>query len=259
MSAVHARWPLPAGVHALTTLRSAPGVSKPPFDRCNLGNVHAADGDAAADVQANRGGLVAAFGLPSAPRWLRQVHGTAVIRFDTAGPADAGEPEADAAVTSSAGTVLAVLSADCMPVVFAARAGDEIAVAHAGWRGLAAGVLERTLAAMRTPAAAVHAWLGPAAGPRFYEVGGDVHDAFVLADPRAGACFSPTRAGHWHVDLPALARLRLADAGIAGIAGVHGGDLCTIAEPLRFFSHRRDRRTGRMATLAWFDAPHRAP
>lgn len=256
MSAVHACWPVAVGVHALTTLRSAPGASQPPFDRCNLGNLHADDGDDADTVHANRAGLVAEFGLPSAPRWLRQVHGTNVARFDVAGADDTHEPQADAAVTSVPGVVLAVLSADCMPAVFAARAADEVAVAHAGWRGLAAGVLEATLAAMQTPARDVVAWLGPAAGPRFYEVGGDVHDAFVLADARTGACFSPTRAGHWHVDLPALARMRLADAGVSA---VHGGDLCTIADPPRFYSHRRDHRTGRMATLAWIQSQTGSP
>ena len=250
-SAVRPDWPAIPGVHALTTLRSAPGVSQPPFDRCNLGNGHAQAGDDPAAVQASRAGLVPEFGLPAPPRWLRQVHGTRVLRFATADAAGTAEPEADAAVASVPGVVLAVLSADCLPVVFAARTGDEVAVAHAGWRGLAAGVLEATLAAMHTPARDVVTWLGPAAGPRFYEVGGDVHDAFVLADADAGVCFSPTRAGHWHVDLPALARMRLA---AVGVSAVHGGELCTIADPARFYSHRRDRRTGRMATLAWLDA-----
>jgi YfiH family protein len=144
--------------------------------------------------------------------------------------------------------VLAILSADCLPVVLASRQGDEVAAAHAGWRGLAAGVLEATVAAMRTPAAQVQAWLGPAAGPSAYEIGADVHAAFVDADAGAAAAFVPTRDGHWHVDLYALARRRLA---AVGVTSVHGGGLCTISDPRRFHSHRRDGRGGRLATLAW--------
>jgi YfiH family protein len=162
--------------------------------------------------------------------------------------ADEGqEPEADASVTSTPGTVLAILTADCLPVVFAAKDGSEVAVAHAGWRGLAAGVLEATIAAMETPAHRLAAWMGPAAGPAAYEIGAEVFEAFVSRDPRAEAAFAPTRPGHWNVDLYALAKQRLADAGVTD---VHGGGLCTISDP-RFFSHRRDRRSGRMATLAW--------
>jgi hypothetical protein len=146
--------------------------------------------------------------------------------------------------------VLAILTADCLPVVFAADDGSEVAAVHAGWRGLAAGVLEATLAAMRTPPARVLAWLGPAAGPQAYEIGAEVFDAFVARDPRADIAFVATRPGHWRVDLYALARMRLA---VAGVADVHGGGLCTISDPQRFFSHRRDQRTGRMATLVWFE------
>lgn len=161
------------------------------------------------------------------------------------------EPEADAAVTADAGVVLAILTADCLPVVFAARDGREIAAAHAGWRGLANGVLETTLwPAMRTPAREVIAWLGPAAGPQAYEIGEEVYDAFAARDPRALPAFVATRRGHWRVDLFALARLRLVDAGLTA-AAIHGGGLCTISDPQRFFSHRRDQRGGRIATLAW--------
>jgi YfiH family protein len=133
-------------------------------------------------------------------------------------------------------------------VVLAADDGSEIGAAHAGWRGLATGVLEATVAAMRTPPARLIAWMGPAAGPQAYEIGIDVFDAFVSADPDAAAAFVATRPGHWRVDLYALARRRLS---AAGVARVHGGGLCTISDPERFFSHRRDQRTGRMATLAW--------
>jgi len=239
-----ADWPAPPGVAAFTTLRSGAGQSRPPFDSFNLG---ARCGDDADVVAHNRNELIERFGLPSPPRWLRQVHGTAVVRFDDSDPA-AGEPEADAAITATRGTVLAILTADCLPVVFAASDGSEVAAAHAGWRGLAAGVLETTVAAMQPPPDAIQAWLGPAAGPNAYEVGEEVFAVFVDRDPRAATAFAPTRPGHWRVDLHALARQRLADAGVTRVSG---GGLCTISDPRRFYSHRRDQRTGRMATLVW--------
>jgi hypothetical protein len=248
-SVLRADWPAPPGVQALTTLRAPAGDSAPPFDRFNLGNRYAADGDDPAVVDGNRLLLERGLDLPSAPRWLRQVHGTTVVRLDN----EAGdiEPQADAAVTDVPGVVLAILTADCLPVVFAADDGSVVGAAHAGWRGLAAGVLEATIAAMRTPPARLVAWLGPAAGPQAYEIGAEVHDAFVAHDAGAESAFVPTRPGHWRVDLYALARRRLA---AAGVTRVHGGGLCTITDPARFFSHRRDQRTGRMATLAWRDA-----
>ena len=149
--------------------------------------------------------------------------------------------------------MLAILTADCLPVVFAAKDGREIAAAHAGWRGLCAGVLEATVAAMATSPGELVAWLGPAAGPQAYEVGEEVFEAFTARDGRARLAFLPTRPGHWKVDLCMLARQRLLDAGVTD---VHGGGLCTISEPARFFSHRRStsdgsRRSGRIATLAW--------
>lgn len=280
-----AGWPAPPGVVAFTTCRDAPGASLPPFDICNLGNT-AAGGDDPDAVARNRAGLIDAFGLPSPPRWLRQVHGTAVVRIDASGavpgddsgddgddgaspslpglrtgsgqdgeshgnatwPADAEPPEADASVTALPGVVLAVLHADCLPVVLAARDGSEVAVAHAGWRGLAAGVLEATVAAMAAPGPALLAWLGPAAGPDRYEVGDEVREAFMARDAGAASAFVATRPGHWRVHLYALARQRLA---AAGVADVHGGDLCTLSDRQRFYSHRRDARTGRMATLVW--------
>ena len=237
-----ADWPAPPGVRALSTMRHGLGVSKPPFDAFNLG---ARCGDDPEAVAENRRQLDAALVLPSPPRWLRQVHGIGVARepgFD--------EPEADAAVTSMPGTVLAILTADCLPVVFAARDGDEIGAAHAGWRGLGAGVLEATAAAMETPADHLVAWLGPAAGPQAYEIGEEVFDAFVSGDAGAAAAFAPTRPGHWKVDLHALARRRLA---AIGVTDVHGGGLCTISDPVRFFSHRRNQRSGRIATVAWIE------
>jgi len=247
---VPAGWPAPPGVHAFTTLRHGAGTSSPPFDAFNLGNRFAADGDDPATVLRNRALLAELAGLPSPPHWLKQVHGTDVLRFDA--PADRAddEPVADAAVTSTPGVVLAILTADCLPVVFAAKDGGEVAAAHAGWPGLSKGMLEAALAAMRTPAAGVVAWIGPAAGPARYEVGENVFDAFVAQDAGAAAAFAPTRPGHWLADLPALARRRLAACGMAP-GDIHGGDLCTIGDPQRFFSHRRDGRSGRIATLAW--------
>ena len=297
---VAATAPFPANVHAFTTLRHGAGASQAPFDTFNLGNFRAVDGDDPQVVARNRAELVERFGLPSTPHWLKQVHGTDVVRFEApAGPSPQpspasrrggraripegtgeagvaaglnlgaaatavdlpplplagegrgeGESQADAAVTSTPGVVLAILTADCLPVVFAAKDGSEIAAAHAGWPGLSKGMLEATLASMRAPAGRVMAWIGPAAGPSRYEVGRDVFDAFVSADAGAVGCFSPTRDGHWLADLPALARRRLAAAGMHA-ADIHGGDLCTISDARRFFSHRRDGRSGRLATLAW--------
>lgn len=270
---INADWPAPPGVRALTTTRHGLGVSRPPFDDFNLGS---RCGDAADAVIENRRQLEAALQLPSPPRWLKQVHGIGVARFapppaEAGGgwegvvlsaieestppqpsPAFAGEGEvqADAAVTATPGTVLAILTADCLPVVFAAKDGSEVAAAHAGWRGLADGVLEATVAAMQAPANGIVAWFGPAAGPDAYEIGSEVFEAFVSRDAAAAAAFAPTRPGHWKVDLYALARQRLA---AVGVADVHGGGLCTISDPARFFSHRRDRRSGRIATLAWIE------
>jgi polyphenol oxidase len=246
-----ADWPAPATVHAFTTLRHGAGGSPPPFDTFNLGNHRADDGDDPRAVARNRVELVERFGLPAAPRWLRQVHGTRVARFGGEDDGDATEPEADAAVTAVPGVVLAILTADCLPVVFASRDGGEIAVAHAGWRGLAAGVLERSVQAMKAAPGELMAWLGPAAGPEAYEVGAEVRAAFLEGgDEDAAAAFTPTRPGHWRVDLYALARGRLAHAGVTQ---VHGGGACTISDPQRFHSHRRDGRSGRMATVAWLD------
>lgn len=233
-------WPAPANVHAFATLRHGGGTSLPPFDRFNLG---ARCGDDPETVAANRAELVERYALPSAPRWLQQVHGIEVV-------VEPGidEPRADAAVTRTPGTVLAILTADCLPVVLCSDDGQVVAAAHAGWRGLAAGVLEATVDAMAHEPARLMAWLGPAAGPEAYEIGQEVFDAFVGATPQAATAFTATRPGHWRVDLYALARQRLQAAGVERI---HGGGLCTISDEASFFSHRRDQRTGRMATLVW--------
>lgn len=237
-------WPAPEQVAAVVTTRLLPGQSKAPFDAFNLGSRCGDDADA---VAANRDHLRHLAGLPNPPHWLRQVHGTDVYRADGA-ESGATEPQADAAVSSVPGAVLTILSADCLPVLFAARNGCEIAAAHAGWRGLAGGVLEATVATMQTAPQDILVWLGPAAGPGRYEVGDEVRSAFITTDPAAGDCFQPTRPGHWLVDLYALARQRLAAVGVCAVTG---GDFCTISDATRFYSHRRDGRSGRMASLIW--------
>jgi YfiH family protein len=186
--------------------------------------------------------------LPSEPFWLRQVHGNAVIDADA--PAPGVAPAADAIVTRRAGIVLVIRTADCLPLLLASDAADEIAGIHAGWRGLAAGVVESTVRAMQTPRHQLRAFLGPAAGPRAYEVGEEVRAAFVEQDSGAAAAFVATRPGHWLCDLYALARQRLASRGIDR---VDGGDRCTITEADAFFSYRRDRDTRRMLSLIWID------
>lgn len=235
-------WPAPPGVRAAVTTRRMGGHSRAPFDRMNLG---ARCGDEAAAVAANRATLVEALQLPSAPRWLQQVHGIDVVDADCT--VVAGEPCADAAVSREAGAVLAVLTADCLPLLFCTDDGRAIAVAHAGWRGLAAGVLEATLARLGGPRERVLAWIGPAIGATSYEVSEEVRAAFVDADPGAVQAFAATRPGHWCCDLETLARRRLA---AAGVARVFGGGFDTFADA-RFYSYRRDARTGRFASLIW--------
>jgi len=249
---LRASWPAPPGVQALTTLRHSAGYSLPPFDRFNLGNFHQKNGDDPITIARNRAELVKRLALPAKPCWLRQVHGTAVQRFDTSFSAENStfEPEADAAVSSAPDVVLAVLTADCLPVAFVANDGSELGLAHAGWRGLASGVLEATIKAMHTPAAQLLVWLGPAAGPKAYEVGADVFAAFVQADSTARVAFTPSRPDHWYMDIYTLARQRLCAAGVLA-KHLFGGRLCTISQPDQFYSHRRDQRTGRMATLVW--------
>ena len=194
--------------------------------------------------------------LPGDPLWLNQVHGTEVAVVEPADVAGflAYPPRADAAVTRAPDVVLAIRTADCLPVLLADRAGSVLAVAHAGWRGLAAGVLDAALAAMQVPRAEIVAWLGPGIGPSAFEVGRDVYDAYCATDLGASASFAPHRADRgtekWLADLPALARRRLAALGVSDVTADPG---CTFSDPQRFFSHRRDRGSGRMALLAWLD------
>lgn len=183
--------------------------------------------------------------MPSSPAWLTQVHGADVASISAA---TSHPPRADAAMTRETNVVLAVRVADCMPVLFAARDGSVVAVAHAGWRGMAASVLERTLDAMGTNPADVVAWLGPAIGATAFEVGADVYDAFTRDDDEARPAFAVKSPGKWLADLEALARMRLARVGVRSI---HGGGMCTFSDPARFFSYRRDRQGGRMAAFIW--------
>lgn len=244
---LEAEWPAPANVRAVTTTRGGLGVSLPPFDRFNLAD-HVGDDPAA--VAANRARLVSVLHLPTEPVWLEQVHGAGVARL----PVAVTKPQADAAVTTTPGVVCAVLTADCLPVLFCDRDGTKVAAAHAGWRGLAGGVLEATVAAMDVPPQDVLAWLGPAIGSRTFEVGEEVRAAFTADDPAASSAFTPTRPGHWRADLYTLARRRLARIGVEA---VFGGGHCTFEESQRFYSYRRDGRTGRMASLIWLTAEQR--
>jgi YfiH family protein len=232
-------WPVAAAVRACVSTRVG-GVSAEPYASLNLGD-HV--GDAPAAVAENRRRFAIAAGLAAPPRWLRQVHGVRVVRAEAGG-------EADACWTDTPGVPCAVLTADCLPVLFAARDGRCVAAAHAGWRGLANGVLEATLAALPVPAGEVIAWLGPAIGPAAFEVGGEVREAFLTAAAADAAAFVP-HGMKWHADLFALARARLQRAGVASI---HGGGLCTVARGERWFSHRRDGVSGRMASAVWIDA-----
>jgi polyphenol oxidase len=235
------QWPAPQRVRAAFTLRSG-GVSPPPFDSLNVG-VHV--GDAADAVSENRRRVREHLRLPAEPAWVEQVHGTDVIDLDA--PAAAS---ADALFTRQARRVCVVQVADCLPVLLAARDGSCVAAVHAGWRGLAAGVLEATLARLDTSPAQLMAWLGPAIGVQHFEVGSEVRDAFIGRDPGATGAFIANPRGRWQCDLAGLARRRL---GAAGITAVFGGQSCTYADPLRFFSYRRDGRCGRMAALIWLD------
>jgi YfiH family protein len=242
-------WQSPPGVRALSTLRAG-GVSRPPWDSLNLG-AHVGDDPAAVD--ANRHRLREAADLPAEPQWLEQVHGIVVADLDLP---DARR-RADAAVSSRPGRVCVVMTADCLPVVLASSDGAAVGVAHAGWRGLAAGVIEATVDALRGKLASgtvLQAWLAPAIGARNFEVGDDVRAAFLAADGQAASAFTRNAQGRWQCDLYLLARQRL---GSAGIEHISGGGHCTYAEADRFFSHRRDVQhrgldaTGRMATLVW--------
>jgi polyphenol oxidase len=217
-------WPVPPRVHALMTTRA-------------FGDVK----DAAVKLR-----LRAL--LPQEPSWLKQVHGTTVVRADDVA---ASTPNADASVTRRERAVCVVMAADCMPVLLTSDKGTVVAAAHAGWRGLCAGVLEAAFDSMKIPGKEALAWLGPAIGPRAYEVGAEVREAFLARDAAAESAFTAVRPGHWLLDLYAVARLRLRARGVERI---YGGDYCTFTDKERFFSYRRDRATERMAALIWLAA-----
>jgi YfiH family protein len=231
-------WPAPSHVKSLMTTRES-GVSRAPWSSFNLGD-HV--GDDAAHVAANRARLRQQ--LPSEPGWLKQVHSAKVVETG------AGVPEADASFTRQAGSVSVVLTADCLPVLFCDRAGSVVAAAHAGWRGLADGVLEATVAAMQVSPGEILAWMGAAIGPQAFEVGDEVRQAFVAQHPGAATAFIPHVPGKWLADIYQLARIRLQHAGVRA---VYGGGRCTFSEPAHFFSYRRDGVTGRMAALIWLE------
>ncbi len=233
-------WPLPPGVRAVQTTRVG-GYSAGPWASLNLA-LHT--GDDPAIVHRNRQHLSRLLDLPEPPVWPRQVHGSGVASAD----AVTGDTEADAVIAAAAGEVCSVQTADCLPVLFASTDGQEVGAAHAGWRGLAGGVLEATLRAMQHPPEAITAWLGPAIGPEAFEVGPEVRAVFLNQDPEAATAFRPGLGDRWFADVYHLARQRLERAGVREI---HGGGRCTHRESHTFFSYRRDGRCGRMATLIW--------
>lgn len=250
-------WPAPPRVRALQTTRAG-GVSVGGYASLNLGD-HVGDDPAA--VAQNRALLRR--GLPAEPVWLKQVHGNIVIDGDSAG----GVPEADAAVARKPGTVCAVLTADCLPLLLCDQDGMVVGAAHAGWRGLAGGVVEAAVRAMEVAPERLLVWLGPAIGPQAFEVGDEVRQAFMAHDPQAAKAFVPASAIHaqnsqlltlhsspltkkWLADIYLLARQRLA---LLGVERVYGGGLCTYGDAERFYSYRRGRATGRMASLIWLD------
>jgi YfiH family protein len=226
-------WPAPPNVHAVSTTRNGAATGEIDFS------------PRAARIEVARSVLRRV--VPAEPLWLNQVHGSAVVSADAS---YARPPQADAAFARSAGIACAVLTADCLPVLLADREGSVLTAAHAGWRGLAAGVLEAAVKAMSVASSSVLAWLGPAIGPDAFEVGADVHAAFCDADPKARKCFAAHRPGKWHADLYALARQRLTQAGVTSI---YGGGRCTLTERDTFYSYRRGGADAsrRMATLIW--------
>ena len=235
-----ADWPAPPGVLAGCTTRRG-GHSTPPHAGLNLGD-HVEDDPKA--VVKNRADVCRILDLPNKPFWLQQVHGTKCVEVSGA----TVPPEADASWTATPGEVCAVLTADCLPALFARKDGTRVAAAHAGWRGLASGVLEETVGALGCRPGELMVWLGPAIGPRAFEVGHEVRAAFLNQDPGCGSCFVPSPAGRLLADLYELARRRLTNAGVTD---VYGGGLCTFSEHEHFYSYRRDGQTGRMASLIW--------
>lgn len=240
-SVIHPDWPAPARVRALQTTRAG-GYSRGPYAGFNLGT---RCGDDPATVERNRALLRSSLDLPAEPAWLQQVHGRAVAVLPVS-----GVPEADASVATRAGAVCVVQTADCLPVLFCDDDATMVAAAHAGWRGLAGGVLEATVQALPAAPQRLLAWLGAAIGPAAFEVGAEVRAAFVADDPDSAACFAAGAPGKFFADLYALARRRLQRVGIERI---YGGGACTWTDAQRFYSFRRDATCGRMASLIWLE------
>ncbi len=232
-------WSAPAAIHACCTTRVG-GHSQPPYDSLNLG-IRTNDDPAA--VEANRQKLVEQLSLARQPDWLVQTHSTDVVVLE-----ETDDRQADAAITRSAEHVAVVLTADCLPVLLASAAGDEVAAAHAGWRGLQAGVLEATVRKMRNHPGQLMAWIGPAISQPNFEVGDEVRDAFLSRLPEADSYFEPGKPGHWHCDLPAIAAHILRQLGVAQI---YRDSHCSYADRELFHSYRRDGESGRMASLIW--------
>ena len=236
-------WPAPPRVGSRITTRNG-GVSQDEFSSFNLGR-HVGDDPQA--VAANRQQLRDF--LPDAPVWLEQIHGIQVINAAECS-VSRPTPQADAAFTRQSGTICVVMTADCLPVLFCDDAGTVVAAAHAGWRGLLAGVLEETIRAMHVPGRQLMAYLGPAIGPQSFEVGEEVRAAYISADLKSAAAFKPSVPGKWLADIYLLARQRLNDQGVERI---FGGEFCTVRQSDRFFSYRRDGQTGRMASMIWLE------
>ncbi|MDD9998850.1 MAG: peptidoglycan editing factor PgeF [Rhodospirillaceae bacterium] len=254
-------WPAPARVRAASTLRVG-GVSRGSYASLNLSM---GVGDDEANVARNRRILSEMLNLPAEPLWIRQIHGTTVLNLDesdlpaatqhleqrSTGPSSRNQPvAADGAVTSNSRQPCVVLTADCLPVLFCDTTGTRVAAAHAGWRGLAGGVLESAVRCMGVDPGQLLTWIGPGISQQAYEVGEDVLEQFVESNPNAVAYFTGNANGRWQADLYGLARLRLRTAGVEKI---YGGGLCTHSDSERFFSHRREAPCGRMATLIWLN------
>ncbi|MEE9344519.1 MAG: peptidoglycan editing factor PgeF [Methylococcales bacterium] len=236
-----ADWPAPAGVHAGTTLRYG-GISQQPFDSFNLAT-HV--GDDLRNVEQNRKHMITVLGLQQQPLWLNQQHSTLVINADKTDKS-IQEPIGDASYTESTGVVCVVLTADCLPILLCDEQGKQIAAIHAGWRGLFSGIIEKTVATFHNKP--ILAWLGPAISQQAFEVGEEVRTVFVSDSSHAKSAFINSRAGKWSADLYLLATMRLHSAGVAN---VYGGSYCTFNDQDHFYSYRRSRQTGRMASLIW--------
>ncbi len=235
-------WPqLPSRVHAYSTTRHG-GVSQKPYNSLNLGD-HV--GDDPLHVAENRRIICELANVPNAPCWLEQVHGTRVLTLDGSRQSDC---KADASYTRTPGEVCVVMTADCLPVLFSSDEGTEVAAAHAGWRGLCDGVLENTLSHFQADTASISVWLGPAIGPRQFEVGAEVREKFIAHHEQTAQAFIP-HGEKYLADIYHLAQIRLE---MAGITRIYGGEYCTVSEPEVFFSYRREREAGRMASFIWF-------